>query len=109
MKNHLGRRSSHRHPAGSHSAVVPSAVPPDVVDSAGVPLEIGAVVRLLRGPLAGSVGEVARWVEGRGVEVIVPEPIPELVAVRPGDLTVLDVVPDHPIVRAGPTLGPAPR
>jgi hypothetical protein len=63
-------------------------------------LQLGAVVRILDGRFAGSVGEVARWVGDRGIEVIVPEPIPELVAVTPSSVVKLDVTPDHPIVRA---------
>jgi hypothetical protein len=62
-------------------------------------LRLGAVVRILDGRFAGSVGEVARWVGDRGIEVIVPEPIPELVAITPSSVVKLDVMPDHPIVR----------
>jgi hypothetical protein len=82
----------------------PIEIPDGVVDAHGVRLSLGAVVVIREGRFTGSVGEVSRWVGERGVEVIVPEPIPELVAVTPSSVVKLDVTPIHPIVRTPPRL-----
>jgi hypothetical protein len=80
----------------------PVEIPDGVVDAHGAGLSLGAVVRIVDGRCTGSVGEVARWIDARGIEVIVPDPIPQLVAVTPNSLVKLDVAPLHPIVRTPP-------